>query len=293
MPISYMMSLLEKVETFINNLLILLGQLISRAVLKYLPLKARMFFLKIHHRFMTMITWCKCAPEKMIKAFPSLLMHVKSKVFGFNLKAKLQETYKISITKYESKQKSLKLSPIKKIVLTPFLIMQQWVSGLNTSQTILLLGFSSASVLAGIGVVFSGNRLMNSHFKTMRAPASIEEEVNYERPQYYKKQNRHLEIVNLRLPVYIPKVNELKSVDIDFSATLTNRQSRMKLEKFEFQLRDYLILNVEPMVSSFPLEEEGKAILREKIIAEINNFMTEKNIEGEVVDVKIIYILAN
>jgi len=67
----------------------------------------------------------------------------------------------------------------------------------------------------------------------------------------------------------------------------------MQLEKLEFQLRDHLILNVEPMLASFPLEEEGKQILREKLTMEINDFLSERKIVGEVKEIKLIYILAN
>lgn len=287
------MSILEKLETLVNNLLILLGQLITRGLVKVIPFKVRLVFSKPYYYISLCIIWCKQAPKQLMKNLPVWLAKLKSTFFAFNIKEKLQVTFKAAISQYETKQKGLKLTQFKKIFLTPILMMGQWLNGLNTTQTVMLLGFTTASVLAGISMVFSGNRMVASHMNEMRAPASVEEEITYDRPNYYKKQNRHLDIVNLRLPVYIPKVNELQSVDIDFSATLTNRLSRMKLEKLEFQLRDHLILNVEPMVTTFPLEEEGKTILREKIISEMNNFMLEHKIEGEVKDVKIIYILAN
>jgi len=287
------MSLIEKLETLVNNLLILLGQIIRRALIKAVPLKARLLSVKIHNKILAVITWCKQAPKRFIKNLPVILAKLKSQIFAFNVKEMLQPTYKAAVSQYELNQNGLNLSQFKKFFLAPFLLMGQWLSGLNTGQTVLLLGFTTASVLAGINMIFSGNRLVDSHIKEMRAPASVEEEISYDRPNYYKKEKRHFDIVYLRLPVYIPKVNELQSVDIDFSATLTNRRSRMKLEQLEFQLRDHLILNVEPMVSTFPLEDEGKTIIREKIIAEMNSFMTEKNIEGEVIDVKINYIFAN
>jgi flagellar basal body-associated protein FliL len=91
----------------------------------------------------------------------------------------------------------------------------------------------------------------------------------------------------------MPKLNELRSIDIDFSATMSSRMSRMKLEKKEIELRDHLILNVEPMIVSFPLEDEGKEILRKKLTLEINDFMITHQIEGEVQDIKLIYVLAN
>ena len=74
---------------------------------------------------------------------------------------------------------------------------------------------------------------------------------------------------------------------------MSNRLSRMKLEKLEFQLRDHLVLNIEPMIAAFPLEDEGKEIIREKLTMEIHDFMKTHNIEGEVKDLKLVYILAN
>jgi flagellar basal body-associated protein FliL len=74
---------------------------------------------------------------------------------------------------------------------------------------------------------------------------------------------------------------------------MSSRMSRMKLGMKEIELRDHLILNVEPMIASFPLEDEGKEILRKKLTLEINDFMIAHQIEGEVEDIKLIYILAN
>lgn len=292
MPISNVMSLIEKLETLVNNLLILLGQLLSRALVKVTPSKVILVFSKISQKNSQCISWCKQAPKQLIKNLPVWLTKLKSIVFALNIKEKLKGMFKSVLSQYDLNQKGSKLNLLKKFLLAPFLMMGHWLNGLNIAQTVMLLGFTTASVLAVINIIFSGNRMMSSHINEMRAPASVEE-ISYDRPQYYKKQNRHLHFANLRLPVYMPKLNELKTVDIDFSATLTNRLSRMKLEKLEFQLRDHFILNVEPMVTSFPLEDEGKAILREKIIAEMNSFMLEHKIEGEIQDIKIIYILAN
>jgi hypothetical protein len=53
------------------------------------------------------------------------------------------------------------------------------------------------------------------------------------------------------------------------------------------------VLNLEPMMASFPLEEEGKEILRQKLLSEMNDFMESREIEGKVLDVKIVYVLGN
>ena len=287
------MGLIEKLENFVNKLLILIGDLIVRALSKIIPPKVKLIFAKISGWVGRALIFLKDSPRLIIKSAPLLIGKIKAYFAGYDFKAKLNDTYKSAMAQYAKAQPGSKISGFKKTLLTPFLMLGQWVKGLTSAQTVVLLGFSAASVLAVINIVFSGNRILDQHRSESRAPASVEEEVPYERPDYYKKQSRHLEMSSIRLPVYFANVNELRSIDIDFIATMSNRLSRMKLERLEFQLRDHLILHIEPMVASFPLEDEGKEIIREKLHMEINDFLVKHEIEGEVKDLKLTYILAN
>jgi flagellar basal body-associated protein FliL len=232
------------------------------------------------------------SPKTIKAALPGLMRRIKASLMAYDYKGKLIETYKAGMAQYAKSQPEAKLSSFKKAMLGPFVVFSQWLSGLTIPQTLVLMGFTAASFLSAISMFSSGQRLMNQSDQS-RNPASVEEEITYDRPDYYKKQTRHLDMANIRLPIYFANFNEIKSVDVDFTATLSNRLSRMQLEKLEFQLRDHLILNIEPMISSFPLEEEGKGILREKLIMEINDFMKAQGLEGQVKDLKITYILAN
>lgn len=282
------MGLIEKIENLINLLLIKLGELLYKLV----PLPIKRLLLKLQ-------IWCAGFFEQL-KRLPHLtkifilflLQKSKDTFAAIDFKAIFSDSYKKAMEQYKEKSKS-NSGKLKTFFLAPFLVVGQWLQGLSTSQSLLLLVFSAASLLAVIGISFSGNRLVDHHIDAQRAPASIEEDVPYERPQYYKKQTRHFEITNLRLPVYIAQVNEIRSVDIDFTATLSNRNSRMFLEKKEFQLRDHLILQIEPSVASFPLEEEGKEIIKRKLLIEINDFLKLHEVEGEVTELKITYVLAN
>lgn len=286
------MGLLEKLENAVNRLLLLIGELFLRGLQKLTPPKVQALWARVIAWIALAWSWLKNSPKTIKAALPGLISRIKASLLAYDYKGKLIETYKAGMAQYAKSQPGAKLSGLKKALLGPFIIFGQWVSGLTVPQTLVLMGFTAASFLSAISMFSSGQRLMN-HTDAGRNPASVEEEIAYERPDYYKKQTRHLDITNIRLPVYFANVNEVKSVDIDFTATLSNRLSRMQLEKLEFQLRDHLILNIEPMISSFPLEEEGKIILREKLIIEINDFMKSQNLEGEVKDLKITYILAN
>ena len=282
------MNFLEKIENAINFLLIKLGELMLKAI----PSPVKKVFAKLGE-------WCRYLADNfrqlpaLTKSFLLALMaKVKSSALSFDYKAALLETHKKAMAQYKEKSPD-GMGAMKKFFMTPFLMMGQWLQGLSPSQSLLLLTFSCASILSVIGIGFSGHKLMHGQSEASRTPASATEEVLYQRPDYYKKQTRFLELTNLRLPVYVANVNEIKSVDIDFSATMTNRNSRMFLEKHEFHLRDHLILQMEPSVASFPLEEEGKEIIRKKLLAEINDFLKINEVDGEVLELKITYVLAN
>jgi len=281
------MKLLEKLENFVNNLLIRLGEL----TLNSIPAPLKAFWKKIEGCFIWLAANFKQLPAMAKKFLILFIGNIKNTAVSFNYKKALLDTYDKAMS--QAKESSPGLGKIGTLILTPFLMMGQWLKGLSAVQSVLLICFTMASVLAVIGIGFSGHKLAKNHLETSRAPASDGTDVQYERPEYYKKQTKHFELTNLRLPVYVPKVNEIQSVDIDFTATMTNRNSRVFLEKHEFHLRDHLILEMEPSIASFPLEEEGKEIIRRKILSEINYFLKQSNVDGEVLELKITYVLAN
>ena len=282
------MEFLNKIETFINQLLFKLGELILRLV----PLPLKKFFLKISHFSTLMIGFLKKSPFILKDRAIALIGSAKEVSKSLDIKGALKESYQKAMAQHAAETEG-KTSKLKTLLLAPFLVMGQWLQDLNPVQTLVLLTFSGLSILSVIGIGYSGKRLTDSYRGADRIPASVEEVVEYERPDYYKKEQRHYEITNFRLPVYVPQVNEIKSVDIDFTATLSNRNARMFLEKNEFHLRDHLIINVEPSIASFPLEEEGKEIIRKKIWSDVNDFLKLKGVEGEVIELKITYVLAN
>lgn len=282
------MNFLVKIENAVNFLLIKLFSLMA----KFVPAPVRAFFQKMSAGLGYIKLKVKDLPTILKKLILSLISLVKATLTTVDFKAIFIDSYKNAMAKYKAESEK-EAGQLKKFFLAPFLVVGHWLEGLSVGQTLLLLSFSSASILATIGISFSGQRIADKHLEANRAPASVEEVVEYERPGYYKKSSRHFDLTNIRLPVYFPQVNEVKSVDIDFTATVSNRQARMFLEKKEFQLRDHLVIQIEPSIASFPIEEEGKEIIRKKIWNEINDFLKAHNIEGEVTELKITYILAN
>lgn len=283
------MNFLVKLEDLVNKFLILLQELVA----KYIPKPIKALWASIAAFWTGLLTFIKSIPSKLKEFIPKALAFLKAQVSSFDFKAKLMGSYQAAMEKHKQHSEGKKTGAFKKAMLTPFLLLGQWLQGLSPAQSLGLMALTGLSLLSIIGIGFSGHRLVSQHIDANRAPASVEPEVAYERPNYYKKQTRFLEVTNIRLPVHFVQVNEIRSVDLDFTATLSNRKSKMILEKLEFQLRDHLVLTIEPVVSSFPLEDEGKEIIRQKIQNEINDFMAANKIEGEVQELKLTYVLAN
>lgn len=277
------MDFLYKLENLVNTLILKIGS----KLFSLIPVKLVLFFQTFSARWKSYVAFVKSLPALIKEKLP----HLKAYALGFDYKSTLVDPLKAGLSKYNAGQKE-KAGQLKVIFLAPFLLMGQWLQGLSATQSLLLLLLTGASALSGISIISSSSRLMQGDDQG-RSPASTEEEVTYDRPSYYKKNTKHLTITNLRLPVYVPEVNGLKSVDIDFTAIMTTREGRKFLEKMEFQLRDHLILEIEPSVASFPLSEEGKEIIREKLRSEIDSFLKIHKIQGHVEDIKVVYILAN
>jgi hypothetical protein len=286
-PIKRLMGLIEKLETLINNLIFKLLEFLWRLVPS--PIK------KIIEKYKTLkerfICFIKNIPALLKKYIPILINKAKTKVSTTNFRPEIFDEIKVIRDEYTKNNKNA--GKFKKIIILPWIIASKWFDDLSAAQTLGMLIFSAASILAVIGIGFSGQKIANLQREASRVPASVEEEVPYARPVYYKKQTRHVEISNLRLPVYFANINEVKSVDIDFVATTSNRETKMFLDKHDFQLRDHLILQVEPSVAAFPLEEEGKDIIRKRLIQELNDFLKTYEIDGSVSEVRITYVLAN
>lgn len=203
--------------------------------------------------------------------------------------SKLKDEYKGVFAQAVDAAKKSKGSPLKALG-APFAFLVDWAKTLSPVQSLLLFGFTFGSLFAVVGIGFNSHRILQKS-QAARAPASVEE--LYMRPEYYKKETRETTFTNVKVPVFVQGLNELKSLIIDFSVITSNRQTKRWLERHEFQARDHLVLGMEPVIPSFPMSEEGKVVITNKIQRELNAYLEENKIDGEVLEVRIIYILGN
>jgi len=281
------MNFLAKIENAINFLLIKLIELI----LKFVPSSVKNLFNKMLSLPREIIQFLKVIPQK----HPAWTTYDIEKAEGLisiqQMKESFKEIYQNAREHYES-QKAARENKFLSMVKMPYFMMVALFKGLSFNQSAVLVTFTAASFFALIQITNTSMKLLNLESAMERTPASAEEDI-YDRPEYHKETKRQVIFTSYRLHVYTGGVNDLKTVDIDFTATVSNRFGRLFLDKREFQLRDHLINRIEPIEASFPLELEGKEILRQKLILELNNYLVKHKVEAEVQDVQITYILIN
>lgn len=144
-------------------------------------------------------------------------------------------------------------------------------------------------IIVGILSIYDSSRdIYNNEYQT-RAPASAQE--YDEKPDYQMYKRKTATVFKIQVPVFREKVKEVRNVTIDFTIRTSTRFAKKYLEFHTQKLKDYFFTTVEPVTSSFPLEEEGKIVLKEKIHYELNNFLLQENVEGVVEEVNLIYIM--
>lgn len=258
-------------------------------------------------------TWVKVCPPRLarwttscagflsyLRSLPALL---KARVLELKSSPKdlLKLDYKGVFTQaidagkkvYEQHKHHSPLKAVLAALSTPFNFVFAWAKTLGPGHFALLFTFSVGSVLAVLGIAINSHRILEKSRGAERAPASVEAVDPYGRPEYYKKETREVSYTNVKLPVFVTGITELRSLLVDFSVNTSNRATRQWLERHEFEVRDHLVLTVEPVLPAFPMTDEGRKILTDKLKHELNVFLRKHEIEGEVDEVHLLYILAN
>jgi flagellar basal body-associated protein FliL len=267
-----------KIEDFINHWLSKLWELISFIFLKLTPPPVR-------KGITSSISWLKQSPQK-IKRLPS---YVKEKFKAKDqLKSHLQEFIAKAkhLAKEQAQAKGLKNYFLK--LKIPYQIIYDKLQTVTPTQFLFLFLGTLGAFMAGVGIYYQGGKIINTQF---RGPASVDEEIPYQRPVYYKLPTRELSFNAFKIPLHFSSINEIRSVTVDFSMIASNRFTRNYLAKHEFELRNHLIMNFEQIDGTFAMSAEGQEVVRLKFEEEVNYFLRENNINGTVSDVRIIYNL--
>jgi len=156
-----------------------------------------------------------------------------------------------------------------------------------------------AFTLTGITVIKQATEIDNKMAKeVVREPSSYSDTMDADKLAHTRSKFRHytemsLQLNDVNIPIYIEDRKGMQTLSVDFSFRASNRYIAKYFEKIqnEYVLRDRIYKNVQPIVPSFPMEEEGKIILRNKIKLELNSVLKDLKIEGTIEEVYIQSIL--
>lgn len=126
----------------------------------------------------------------------------------------------------------------------------------------------------------------------LREPAAVIREFQDPRPKYYHQYDRTMKVHSVNFPVYVESVRGARMLRMDLTVTTSNKYTRNYLHGHFHLVQDRLNSRLEPMVPEFPIEEEGKKIIKAKVREELDSLIKELKIDGKVQSVHIHSILS-
>lgn len=284
---------LEKFEDKINELLLAIWTALISFIHKIIP---QVFFDKKALLKKNTKSWF----QKKIEQLKVFLIKVKDKIIAFKdlVMSKIDTIQKFPIKEKAISQKNI----LKEYLLnTPLKSHVLWFSKkfnkINNSfwngvdkvgrQQLGIAFTAMIMITVGILSIYDSSRdIYNNEYKG-RMPASVQQ--YDENPAYQMFKRKTATVFKIQVPIYRDNVKEVRNITIDFTVRTSTRFAKKYLEFHTQKLKDYFFTSVEPITSSFPLEEEGKIVLKEKIHYELNNFLMHENVEGVVEEINLIY----
>ncbi len=150
-------------------------------------------------------------------------------------------------------------------------------------------------LLATIGLIFLANGIY--HYGQQIAD-NLEQDIfsdytplanPYRRPEYFRKSEKQFKVTGIILPIDLRRDHRKLVADLTFESS--NKYIKAYFETHPYLIPDVLGRRIESVSINFPLEAEGKSILKEKIIEEVNLLLEELKIEGKIVNVYIDQLL--
>lgn len=276
----------EKIEEKLNLLLESLMKILNAFVNKSTPASIKN---EINKR--------KNKPLVDVQALQNKLLGIKSFFDGIN--KKFNEFLGRIILFFKSLNKD-SVKPEKLLlgitaVLSPFLgRIRDWYIGLKPTTMLAMVSITTIGGLSSIAIYQEVTKISEKS----RGPASemveeVQGTVASRRPAYYKKQERELRIRNVSFPVYAGRKPASKLV-MDFTFVASNRYIKEYFDDFDnsHKLKDRLNTRVEQILPDFPLTDDGKRVIKDKIKKEMQALIDDLNIEGSIEEVHIHSIIS-
>ncbi|MGB0452263.1 MAG: hypothetical protein ACPGJV_01010 [Bacteriovoracaceae bacterium] len=265
---------------------------------KLIPTKVKSYYQKIKEKFLlkkeNFKTWL---PQKV----EQIKTQSKEKALGLKTKS-LERVEKIKallarvkeIKWKEVQYKAIILEGLRELRKRPLDFLKFIFSKINPfpsdSESFVMWGGFLIIPLSVALMYLSNKYWENTEYG--REPASVKPVYKNPRPSYYRKYEKTFSVNSVNFPVYIEKASGIKMLRLDVTITTSNKYTRNYLSNNHHLVMDVFNSKIEPIVPEFPLEEEGKKIIKDKIQAELNNLIKDLKIKGKVEEVRIRSIIS-
>jgi hypothetical protein len=273
---------LNKIEEQLNKKIISLVAVLKSVIAKLIPQKT---------------TQSLQAKKKSYQAKKKeLASKVKSSTVSLKKKTSVYKTKAISgVNKAKSidvKKLSLKhiFTGIFAFIIPNLVKLKSWYFTLKPQTIAIAISGTTIASLASLNIYVQSQKI-SEKAQTSQNAKQVEKVQKADsltrRPSYYKKDEKQFLIEGVHLPIYFTGKPYMKRLELDFTIQASNKYIRAYLNKNHHLLRDSLNTNISSVDVDFPLKEEGKIIIKDKIKTEVNLLLKRINIEGEITEVHI------
>jgi len=290
-----------KIENIINGFLSKIAQIFSGAVKKATPKKIGH---AIEQGSSKVSSKANLLKKKISSAKGSVSKKASNTIQGIQLKKK---TAQDKVSKASAKIKGIDWKSLTiPIVLSTISLfakpilgkISSWYLSFKPVHIVSFIASGTLGMLITVNIYNSAKKIAEKAKQTQgREPASIQKKGKgatdlVRRPNYYNKNEREVHFKNVKMPVYIGKKAGFHYLVIDFTFIPSNKYIKAYFLERPFLVEDKLNSAVQPIIPTFPLEEEGKVILMDKIQEELNILVKELKIDGSIDEVYLNKIIA-
>ena len=277
------MNFILKIEELLNKLIL--------AALAWLKSMVPSFISKKYYNFkLSFKRKVRKLKIKCLRLAKSLLETIKkwNEVFfrkadffkDFPFKEKLSEFHVNSLFYLKSNPKKKVISDFFKAISSLFLRVFSNPKFVKSFIFVLVFGLGVAT--------YKTIKLANTPSRSIASTIS-----KIKRPEYKKYQRRTLKVMNVSIPVIIKNKSDIHSLLTDFYVRTDTVFAKLYLDHNQHKIRDRFYENTYRMPASFPLDNDGKRVIKEKIALELNQLLKDNKVEGKVLEISLDAPIAN
>lgn len=125
---------------------------------------------------------------------------------------------------------------------------------------------------------------LNQHYHFRQVASEVQVQA---RADYYLLEQRQFTLKTVELPIWFEQESKRKTMVADLTFVTSTRSAAHFLQDNELLVRDKISVSVERVQPQFPLSDEGKQVLCNKIQKELNELLDEHQVGGGVAQIYI------